>query len=124
MKCRTQKESAWHFWRRFLVGAPPAGAQDYHPVKGSYAIYSQELGDMAAPTQHDAELALSLEGPLAKDLFTRLGAAATLREECSTGIVTRTRGALSCTRTVSTGEVDCSLGFDIVKGKAIPGSIC
>lgn len=109
-----------------LAAAIPvgAGAQDDRPLKGSYEIYSGELGDTAAPKPNDAKLALSFTGKLAKDLFTRLGAAATEREQCGADIVTRMRGALSCTRTIKTGEVECALGFDILKGKAIAGSIC
>jgi len=100
-----------------------AGAQDFRPLKGSYALYSRELGDPGPPTRGDAKLALSLTGPLAKQLFTHLGAAATVHVECSEDDgVTRTRGALSCTRD-KTGETHCALGFDIAKGKAIAGEV-
>lgn len=102
-----------------------AGAQsDWPPLKGNYQVYSGELGDTAPPEPNDAKLAMSLTGPLAKDLFTRLGPSATDRRQCSSDIVTRSRGALSCTRVIATGEISCSLGFDIRRGKAIPGSIC
>jgi hypothetical protein len=109
-----------------VVVTPVAvGAQDFHPFKGSYALYSRELGDTGAPTRHDAKLALLLTGPLAKELFTRLGAVSANRPVCgSNDVVERAHGALSCTRDTKTGEVDCALGFDILKGEAIAGSIC
>jgi hypothetical protein len=101
-----------------------AAAQDStpKPLKGDYQIYGGSLGDMQTPTAKDRKIAFMLTGPLAKDLFSRIGP--DLKDACGAapGFRQRQRGDLSCTS--DKDGYRCYVGMDIVTGKSMEGSIC
>jgi hypothetical protein len=107
-----------------LPAVVAADTQDgkWSKLDGSYMLYGGSLDEMTPPSASDTKLSVFVKGQLAKDLFTRMGRAD--RKQCAGDITTRTRGALSCTKTIKTGEVECSFGFDVLQGKAIAGSVC
>lgn len=93
------------------------------PLKGDYQVYGGTLSEAVRPTKTDRKVALTLTGPLGKDLFTQIGP--DLKEACGAGPDHRTRrkGDLSCIWTTEDGYA-CYIGLDLATGKSTNGSIC
>lgn len=98
----------------------------YTAFKGTYLIYSGELGEEAAPTPSDRKVALSIHGDTAKALFESIGP--DLRDACgaSADVRMREKGDLDCVhdRTDQTSPYVCHFGINLRTGKSMHGSIC
>lgn len=94
-------------------------------ISGVYRIYGGELGDPVAPTSRDSKLMVSVDGPMAKELFDAIGP--DVKDICTEGSGIRVRekdgGKFSCVRS-SNGDYSCNFGFDLRSGKSTGGSIC
>jgi hypothetical protein len=101
--------------------APQADGQK--PLKGDYLIYGGELGDTVPPTKKDTKVAFTFRGPLAKDLFDRIGP--DKKDACGAAPDhrIRDRGDLSCVWDKRDGYV-CYFGLDVPSGKSTYGAIC
>lgn len=107
-----------------LIFSAIASAQDStpKPLKGDYQIYGGDLGDMQAPTAKDRKVAFMFTGPLAKELFSRIGP--DLKDACGASPThrERQRGDLSCTS--DTDGHRCYFGINVVTGRSMEGAIC
>jgi hypothetical protein len=81
------------------------------------------LGDPVAPNQHNKNVAFSVTGRAAKQMFEAMGP--DLKDVCGAGnvIQKRQRAALVCSFDPKYGY-ECSFGFDLVNGRSIGGSVC
>lgn len=98
------------------------GAAGPQPLKGDYLVFGGTLAEMQPPTGRDKKVAITLTGPLAKELFASIGPDA--KDACSgaAGYRERRRGDLLCT--LDEDGYRCYLGLDIVRGKSVRGAIC
>jgi len=93
------------------------------PLKGDYYVYGGTMSEELPPTRKDMKVSLMFIGPLAKDLFDKIGP--DVKDSCSDAADyrERRRGDLSCTYTKDDGY-SCYFGIDVPKGKSTYGSIC
>lgn len=109
----------------------PAGksANSYYHIpkgklSGSYMEYSGELGEIDAPTKRDTKVSLNLRGPLAADLYKRLGPGTKVRECIPDNIIEwRRKGDLDCILDKETG-LECIFGLDLKTGRSIIATEC
>ncbi|EKU82508.1 hypothetical protein ABIB42_001748 [Massilia sp. UYP32] len=98
----------------------------YSDFKGSYLIYSGDLGEEAAPTSSDHKAALSIQGDMAKVLFDSIGP--DLKDACgaSADIRVREKGDLDCVHDKGdrASPYVCHFGINLRTGKSMRGSIC
>lgn len=108
-----------------LAYAGEKNAWSWQPVqlKGSYSIYSGELGEEQAPTRLDRKLAFEITGQPAKEIFDSMYP--DFKPTCSGEKRDRDRrkGNLYCTFTANRGY-RCFLGFNLRTGASIPGASC
>jgi len=113
----------------FLLVLPVIAADTdpgpYLQTSASYRIYGGGLGDPTAPRPNDKKVAISIEGPAARQIFDAIGP--DQRDPCTEGSGMRVRHKdhehLTCTLSKQ-NDYACSFGFDLVSGKSIGGSIC
>lgn len=94
----------------------------YKPIKGSYLIYSGDLGEEQPPTASDRKISFAVSGPLAKEMFDSMYPDA--KEACSDdkGHRERYKGNVSC---VSDPDgYTCHFGFNLRTGASISGATC
>ncbi|WP_256080158.1 hypothetical protein [Massilia sp. YIM B04103] len=105
------------------AGDKKSWAWEYRPVKASYAIYSGELGDEAAPTQNERKLSLEITGQAAKEIFDSMSP--DIKPSCSgeKGDRDRRKGKLYCTYHQGDGY-RCFIGVDLRTGQSIAGGTC
>lgn len=98
------------------------GWWQYKPFKGSYLIYSGDLGEEQQPTESDRKISFSVNGPLAKEMFDSMYPDA--KEACSDdrGHRERYKGNVSCVR--DPDGYTCHFGFNLRTGASIPGATC
>jgi hypothetical protein len=96
---------------------------EYKPLKGSYLIYSGELGEQEAPTQIDRKLAIEVTGQMARDMFTSMPP--DFKPTCSgeKGDRDRRKGNLYCT-CHNGKEYRCFIGLNLRTGKSIGAGSC
>ncbi|MEG0880571.1 MAG: hypothetical protein RSF79_15085 [Janthinobacterium sp.] len=94
----------------------------YRPFKGSYLIYSNELGEQQPPTAHDRKISFMVTGTVAKEMFDSM--APDSKERCSVekGYRERNKENVSCS--LDHDGYVCHFGFNLRSGKSIAGSIC
>lgn len=99
-----------------------SGWGEYRPFKGSYLVYSNELGEQQPPTPHDRKISFMVTGAVAKDMFDSM--APDSKERCSLekGYRERNKENVSCT--LDHDGYVCHFGFNLRSGKSIAGSIC
>ena len=85
----------------------------YKPFKGTYLIYSGELGEEQPWTASDRKISFSVSGPLAKEMFDSMYPDA--KEACSVdkGHRERYKGNVSCVR--DPDGYTCHFGFNLRK---------
>jgi hypothetical protein len=90
---------------------------------GEYVIYGGELGDPVAPTERSKNIAFSVNGKAAQQMFDAMGP--DLKAACGTedGARVRQRSELICSYRRSEGY-ECNFGIDLVEGRSIGGSVC
>jgi hypothetical protein len=95
----------------------------YKPFSGEYVIYGGGLGDPYAPTGTNSQIAFSVKGPLAKQMFDAMEP--DLKDVCGAGpgVRVREKDAVSCRFNKGDGY-SCDFGFDLKSGKSIGGSVC
>ena len=93
------------------------------PLKGDYQIYGGTLSEKLPPSRKDRKVAFMFTGPLAKDLFDKIGPDAKMSCSDAADYRERNRGDLSCTYTKDHGYA-CYFGLDVPTGKSTSGSIC
>ncbi len=94
------------------------------PLQGGYIAYGGEPGDWYAPKPGDAKVNLEIDGALAKQMFTLMGARAEKKDSCGEdGEMARISGDVACIRENS-GTTHCHVGLDLSKGKTVNGLIC
>jgi hypothetical protein len=98
-------------------------AFEYHPFKGEYHIYGGGLGDPTPPTKGSRNIAFSIRGPVARQMFEAMGP--DLKNVCGAedGQRIRQRAEVSCISNPQYGY-SCAFGFDLKTGSSIAGSIC
>ena len=96
---------------------------EYKPFKGSYLIYSGELGEQEAPTPNDRKLAIEVTGQPAREMFDSMRP--DVQPTCSNekGDRDRRKGDLYCTYHPGE-EYRCFIGVDLRTGKSIAGGTC
>lgn len=108
-----------------IVAAVAASDSDngYRSLKGTYRVYSGELGEQLAPTASDRKISIILTGAVAKEMFESMGPDD--KDVCATAPGDRSRAKKNvwCTYTRADGYV-CYFGFDLRSGSSIPGGIC
>lgn len=95
----------------------------FRPLTGHYAIYGGGLGDPVAPSKVDKKIAISINGPAARQMFQSMGP--DLKEVCGAenGNRIRQRAEVSCAYHSGAGY-QCDFGIDLVTGNSIGGSVC
>jgi hypothetical protein len=95
----------------------------FQPFTGHYSIYGGGLGDPVAPSEQSRNVAFSINGPVAKQIFEALGP--DLKSACGAenGTRMRQRADLQCSYDPKNGYA-CTFGFDLVSGRSIGGSLC
>jgi hypothetical protein len=96
---------------------------DFKPIKATYSIYSGVLGERQAPTKNDRKLAITIEGPAAKEIFESLYPDAKVTCSDEPGERLRNKGKVSCIYQPRTGY-RCSLGMNLRTGESISGASC
>jgi hypothetical protein len=101
----------------------PDWSFSFQPLKGSYAIYGGGLADPVAPAKGSTNVAFSVTGPVARQMFQSMGP--DLKDVCGAenGHRIRQRAEVSCSWHASEGY-QCDFGFDLVTGNSIGGSTC
>jgi hypothetical protein len=94
----------------------------YRTFKGSFLIYSGELGEEKPPTTNDRKVSFSVTGSLAKDLFDSMYPDA--KEACSDdkGYRERSKGNVTCV--LDKDAYTCHFGFNLRTGASIAGATC
>ena len=94
----------------------------YRPFKGSYLVYSGELGEEQAPTTDDRKISFSVSGQVARDMFDSMYPDS--REACSDdkGHRERYKGNVACIR--DPDGYTCHFGFNLRTGASISGASC
>jgi hypothetical protein len=95
----------------------------YWPFKGTYSIYSGELGDQQAPTKSDRKVSFIIEGKPAKEIFDAMPPDEKTTCSGEKGARSRSKGNVWCTFNSGDGYT-CYFGFDLRTGKSIAGGIC
>lgn len=95
------------------------------PLKGDYYLYGGTLAEMSPPTQKDQKVAFMFKGPLAQELFSRIGPDVRKADACSSApdYRERRRGDLRCVFTKAE-EYSCYFGLNVPSGRSTNGSIC
>jgi hypothetical protein len=106
----------------FAYAAEKSDWWQYKSFKGSYLIYSGDLGEERPPKQNDRKVSFMVKGPLAKEMFDSMYPDA--KERCSDdkGYRERNKGNVSCTNDRD-GYV-CHFGFNLRNGESISGASC
>lgn len=104
-----------------LTAVVAYGAGERGKLSGSYFVYGGSLGDSGPATAKDAKVWMEVSGPLASQMYERLGRGAQLKDGCSAG--TRKRGAVSCSLD-GTADPVCHVNMDLRTGKVWGGTIC
>jgi hypothetical protein len=99
------------------------GPAPFRQFKGTYSIYSGELGDQQAPTKDDRKLSFIIEGEPAKNIFNAMPPDDKLTCSGEKGARSRSKGNVWCTFNPGDGYT-CYFGFDLRTGKSIAGGIC
>lgn len=95
----------------------------YQSFNGRYMIYGGGLGDPYEPSEKDKRIAYWIKGQVAQQMFNAMGP--DLRNVCGADAEQRIRQRAEIVCTASTHDgYSCSLGFDLVNGRSIGGSIC
>ena len=107
-----------------MAGSFLAYARDDGKLSGDWFIYAGTLDDRALPTATDAKVWMQISGPLAAQMYQRLGQSAQLKDTCGEpDLTTRRRGEIDCT--LQKGEeAVCHVNFDLRTGKVWGGTIC
>ncbi len=93
-------------------------------LSGDWFIYGGTLDDRTLPTAKDAKVWMQFSGPLAAQMYQRLGQSAQLKDTCGiSDLKTRRRGEVDCTLQEG-GEAVCHVNFDLRTGKVWGGTIC
>jgi hypothetical protein len=90
-------------------------------LSGDYIIYGGGLGDPVPPTKDDAKVWIGISGPLASDMYRRLGKQSELKDSC--GGPTREKKDVSCSLDAQ-GNAKCYVNFDLRTGEVSGGTIC
>lgn len=95
----------------------------YQPFSGSYSIYGGSLGDPVVPTERSRNVAFTVKGRVAQQMFDAM--APDLKGVCGAedGQRIRQRAELACLYDPKYGY-ECNFGFDLVSGRSIAGLIC
>ena len=99
------------------------GESRYKTFKGSYSLYSGELGDSGLPHRRDTKISMWVRGPVAKEMFDAMGPDDKAHCEGAPGERSRTKENIWCTYSRQEGYT-CTFGFDLKTGRSIGGSIC
>lgn len=99
-----------------------SGWGEYRPFKGSYLIYSNDLGEEQPPTRHDRKISFMLTGAVAKEMFDSM--APDSKERCSSNKSYRERSKENVSCTLDHDGYACHFGFNLRSGKSIAGTIC
>lgn len=106
------------------AGSFLAYAQADGKLSGDWFIYGGTLDDRARPTAKDAKVWIQISGPLAAQMYQRLGQSAQLEDTCGIpDLKTRRRGEVDCTLQED-GKAVCHVNFDLRTGKVWGGTIC
>ncbi|CDG84870.1 hypothetical protein [Janthinobacterium agaricidamnosum] len=95
---------------------------EYKPFKGSYLIYSNDLGEQEPPTRNDRKISFMVTGTIAKDMFDSMSPDS--KDSCSSDKDYRERNKDNVSCTLDHGEYACHFGFNLRTGKSIAGAIC
>jgi hypothetical protein len=95
----------------------------FQPFTGHYSIYGGGLGDPVAPSENSRNVAFSVNGVVAKQMFDAMGP--DLKAACGAEgrHRIRQRAELACSYDPKDGY-QCTFGFDLATGRSIGGSIC
>jgi hypothetical protein len=106
-----------------LAGQGHEWVPAFQPFTGRYSIYGGGLGDPTAPTNRSKNIAFSVSGKVAKQMFEAMGP--DLKDACGSGDGNRIRqrAEVDCSFHPKSGY-QCNFGFDLVSGRSIGGSIC
>lgn len=85
------------------------------PLKGSYTIYSGELGEKSPPTRQDRKLAIEITGPATRDVFHSLYPDAKVSCSGAKGERLRSKGEVWCIHQPP-NLYRCFLGFNLRTG--------
>jgi len=93
------------------------------PLKGSYSIYSGELGEETAPSTSDRKMVIEITGLPAREMFDSMYP--DYQPKCSgeKGDRDRRKGNVYCSFSPNIGY-RCFLGIDLRTGKSIAGASC
>lgn len=95
----------------------------FQPFNGHYSIYGGGLGDPVQPSEHSKNVAFSVHGRVAEQMFDAMGP--DLKDVCGAEnrARIRQRAALMCSYDQKYGY-ECNFGFDLINGRSIGGSTC
>lgn len=93
------------------------------PLKAHYTIYSGELGNEQAPTDHERKIAIEISGQAAREIFASMYPDAKVTCSGAKGERLRGKGNLWCSFLPGTGY-RCFLGYNLRTGKDIAGASC
>lgn len=106
-----------------LAAEQPAWRFAFQPFSGRYSIYGGGLADPTEPSKDSRNIAFSVNGQVAKQMFDAMGP--DLKDTCGTedGTRMRQRAELACSYSPQAGY-QCTFGFDLANGRSIGGSVC
>lgn len=95
----------------------------FQPFQGHYSIYGGGLADPVAPSAQSKNIAFSITGKAAQQMFDAMGP--DLKSVCDSenGTRFRQRAELVCSYHPS-DRYECNFGFDLAEGRSIGGSVC
>ena len=95
----------------------------YASFQGGFLIYGGGLGDPVAPSSRSKNVAFTVTGEVAKQIFEAMGPDLKNRCGAGDGQRIRQRAELVCIARPDEGY-RCSFGFDLLSGRSIGGSLC
>jgi hypothetical protein len=105
-----------------LCGA--AGAADYQPLEGAYAIGGATLIDPPQSEPQDTHFYLDLEGRAARDLYRALKAKAVDGACGEPGDLTKRQGGVQCTMVKGGKEYHCAFGVELRTQRVVGAVVC
>ena len=94
----------------------------FKPIKGSYLVYSGDLGEEQPPTANDRKISFVVTGQVAKEMFNSMSP--DIKQACSQGkgYHERQKGNVSCVHDAD--GYSCHFGLNLRTGASISGGYC
>jgi len=104
----------------FISGTTTAA--EFKKLEGSYAVASENIVD-PAPDEKNDRLIVFIQGSAAKETYQAMSAPPR-KNSCDAAIRTKTAGGLACSRNLSRGDYQCTVGILLKSGASVSAVTC